>query len=189
MTPRWPNVYAFHEIPSTRVEGRWLRPIHVEDAEQIRQWRNSQLEVLRQPGPLSPEDQARYFEAVVRPQFDLEYPDQILLAYLDGDELIGYGGIVHICWPDLRGEVSFLTSLERAQGPDYEKDFGIFLELLKHAAGQGLRLRKLTGETYDIRERHVQVLESSGFVFEGRMHDHVLIQGRYVDGLIHGCFL
>jgi len=42
-------------------------------------------------------------------------------------------------------------------------------------------------ETYDIRPRHVAILEMNGFKLEGRLIDHVLIDGKYIDALIHGC--
>ena len=185
----WPDRYEFFTIPDLRVGGRTLRAINVGDAEAIRQWRNSQLDVLRQPAPLSEAEQSSYFENVVLPQLGMQFPEQILVAYLDGDELIGYGGIVHISWPDRHGEVSFLMSVERANANSYEEDFQIFLELLVNVAREGLRLRRLTGETYDIRDRHIAVLESVGFVLEERKQNHVVIQGKYVDALIHELIL
>ena len=34
-------------------------------------------------------------------------PKNLLLAYMEDDNLIGYGGLVHIAWEHLRAEVSF----------------------------------------------------------------------------------
>lgn len=185
----WPDRYTHFSISDLRIGQRSLRAIHIGDAEVVRMWRNEQLDVLRQPELLSEAEQISYFENIVRPQLEIEQPAQVLVAYLDGDELIGYGGIVHISWPDLRGEVSFLMSAQRAGSDSYEDDFRIFLELLLETAREGLGLHRVFTETYEIRDRHLAVLESVGFTLEGRMRDHVRIQGQYVDALIHGFLL
>ena len=50
--------------------GRYrLLPIRLEDREAIRQWRNAQLDILRQAAPLTTEAQDRYFREVVGPLF------------------------------------------------------------------------------------------------------------------------
>lgn len=162
-----------------------VQPEHIE---LIRQWRNSQLNVLRQIRPISAQQQEKYFAENIWPSMLKSMPTTILMSYLYKEEPIGYGGLVHIAWEDLRAEVSFLLAPERATAPEiYAEDFSCFLGLLKHLAFDGLGFNRLFTETYDIRQLHIGILESSGFVREGVMRQHVRINGRFVDSIIHGC--
>ena len=168
--------------------GLLLRPIRRQDLEPIRRWRNAQLEVLRQAAPLSAEDQQRYWEQVLAPEFGAAEPRQILVAAVKDGELVAYGGLVHIDWPSARAEVSFLAAEDiAADPPRYCALFGEFLAALKRLAFDELGFHRLFTETYDLRPHHVAVLEAAGFGPEGRMIDHVRIGGRFVDSLLHGC--
>ena len=81
-----------YSIVAIRPDDRW----------KIMEWRNEQLDILRQPGVLTRDMQQRYFDQVVIPQFSQTTPLQILVSYLYDDQLIGYGGLVHIQWVDKR---------------------------------------------------------------------------------------
>ncbi|WP_216671586.1 GNAT family N-acetyltransferase [Saccharibacillus qingshengii] len=156
----------------------------------IKQWRNEQMDVLRQNKRLTDEDQKRYYRQVIEPSFIQEQPSLILFAFFLNDELIGYGGLTNLNWEHKRAEISYLLKTERSSEVDtqrYTHDFGAFLTLMKHIAFQELGIHRLFTETYDIRPVHIRVLEENGFRFEGRMYDHVSINGRYVDSLLHGC--
>lgn len=165
-------------------------PVREADMELIRVWRNEQMRVLRQSQPLSPEDQRRYFRDVVLPTFEQPQPPMLLFTYLLEDRPVGYGGLVHIDWENRRAEISFLLetarSREDADG-EYARLFSCFLDFMKHIAFDELGLNRLYTETFDIRPLHVRVLEKNGFRPEGRMRQHVRIDGRFVDSLIHGC--
>jgi len=151
-------------------------------------WRNAQLKVLRQREPLTPEKQERYYQGVILPSFAEKTPRQILFSYLHKEELIGYGGLVHISWEDRRAEVSFLVDPDRVGDSSiYSQDFSLYLSLIKQAAFQHLGFMRVFTETYDIRPHHISILESSGFQLEGRLKAHVWIDGKPVDSLIHGC--
>ena len=165
-----------------------LVPIRYEDREPIRAWRNAQLPVLRQAAPLTAEQQDAYFQRVVLPLFEQERPGQLLFSLLHRDELVAYGGLVHISWVDGRAEVSFLADPARAAQPDtYRQDFRAHLRLLGQAAFAGLKFNRLFTETYDIRPAHVAVLEAAGFRPEGRLRQHVqLAPGTFADSLMHG---
>lgn len=164
-----------------------LLPIREKDIFLIMDWRNAQLSVLRQKNPLTKQEQQRYFDQVVRPSLDIANPSQILFSFLKHDVCIGYGGIVHISWEDKRGEVSFLLKPDRvADKQCYREDFLAYLDLLKEAAYTDLQFNRLSGETYDIRPFHVSIMEEAGFVLEGRMIQHIFLNDRYVDSLIHG---
>ena len=165
-----------------------IRPIHADDIEAIRQWRNAQLDVLRQPRPISPEEQERYFATYIWSTMGAARPSQILVSYFDGGRHIGYGGLVHIAWEHKRAEVSFLLDPARAADPArYRADFIAFLKLIQDLAFHGHGLQRLYTETYAMRTEHMAVLEAAGFEREGVMRRHVLIGGRPVDSIIHGC--
>ena len=171
-----------------RYEAYRLVPIRYDDREPIRAWRNAQLEVLRQAAPLSAARQEAYFQKVVLPLFEQEQPGQLLFSLLYNDELIAYGGLVHISWPDARAEVSFLVDPTRAaDAATYRHDFLAHLRLLGQVAFDGLRLNRLFTETYDIRPAHVAILEEAGFQLEGRLRQHVQLKpGTFADSLMHG---
>ncbi|MFC4599650.1 GNAT family N-acetyltransferase [Cohnella hongkongensis] len=166
-----------------------LQPSHMPE---IRRWRNEQMSVLRQSRPLTEADQSHYYRSVVVPSFSDPETRIMLFGYSYVGELIGYGGLTNIDWNNRRAEISFLLETSRSDGhgqdPDqYRRDFSHFLLLMRRIAFKDLKLQRLFTETYDIRPLHIQVLENSGFILEGRMRDHVRIGDRYVDSLIHGC--
>ena len=165
-----------------------LVPIRYEDREAIRAWRNAQLEVLRQAEPLTTEQQEAYFQRVVLPLFEQEQPGQLLFSLLHNNELIAYGGLVHLSWPDGRAEVSFLVDPTRAAEPaTYRQDFRAHLRLLGQVAFEGLKFNRLFTETYDIRPAHVTILEEAGFRLEGCLRQHVQLKpGTFADSLMHG---
>lgn len=164
-----------------------IRTVEVGDIESIRQWRNAQMEVLRQKNEISQEEQLAYYDKYVWPTLACPHPKNILLAYLKNDRLIGYGGLVHIGWEDRRGEVSFLLDPIRTYDHEaYKREFLIFLNLIKSLAFEDLKLQKLYTETFATRAYHIGVLEEAGFSLEGRMRQHVIINGKSVDSLIHG---
>lgn len=164
-----------------------LRAVQPSDIDAIRQWRNAQMDVLRQTTPISAEGQKRYFAEHVWSEIEKLEPSQILLAIESDGVLIGYGGLVHISWPNRRAEVSFLLT------PDLEKKpgaltslFSRFLVLLAQLAFEDLGLRRLCTETFAHRARHIAILEASGFRYEGCLREHVLIDGKPTDSLTHG---
>jgi len=164
-----------------------LVPLREEHMESVRRWRNAQLAVLRQAGPLSPEDQRRYWREGVAPTWRQRQPEQLLFALLREGRPVAYGGLVHIAWRDGRAEVSFLADPLRAADPEaYAADQADALALLCEVAFDELGLRRLTTETFDLRPRHVAGLERAGFRPEGRLRAQVVVDGRPVDSLLHG---
>jgi hypothetical protein len=141
-----------------------LRPIHIEDSERIRIWRNSQMTVLRQNGPLDRATQLAYFNDHVLPCFFMNQPKQLLFSFQFKHSLIGYGGLVHIDWTSQRGEMSFLIKNERVNNSrNYSSDLRNFIELIKKIAEE-VEIREITTETYSHRVSHILLLESSGFM-------------------------
>lgn len=185
----WPFRYACADLTDLRHGSLSLRPIHADDREPIRQWRNAQVDVLRQTAPLAVEEQDRYFEQVVRPQMELAQPDQVLVALLEDGRLIGYGGVVHISWHNRRGEVSFMTEPGRLGAETFRTDWLAFLDLIGEVARDRLGLHRLTTETYAIRTSLLEILDEAGFEREGVLRQHTLVRGEFVDSILHGRLL
>lgn len=155
--------------------------------EKIRQWRNQQLQILRQARKLTKNDQIYYYENIVKPTFTCTKPSQIILAFIFNKQLVGYGGLVHISWENLRGEVSFLLDTKRGENLElYEKEFRIFLKLIRLVAFEHLHLNKIFTETFSIREHHIKILEEDSFIREGVLRQHVKIDNQYFDSILHG---
>ncbi len=164
-----------------------LLPVREQDIMLIKDWRNAQIDVLRQKQMLTEVMQRRYFETVVWPSFELEQPSQLLFSLLRQHVCIGYGGIVHISWEDRRGEISFLLNPARvADSTVYRQDFLAYLNLVNEVAYKGIALNRLFTETFDIRPFHISVLEEAGFRREGRMKQHICLNGAFVDSVFHG---
>lgn len=163
-----------------------FRSLTGEDAEPLRSWRNSQLEFLRQEKELTKEEQQQYFSTKVLTQYELNQPDQYLVGMENNGNLISYGGLTRISWPDKRAEVSFLASPNVESSSDKAIIFGEFLDWIKVLAFEKLSLERIFTETYSFRKAHIEVLEKSGFSFEGKLREHVVVQGERRDSIIHG---
>ncbi|HEX4984483.1 MAG TPA: GNAT family protein [Burkholderiales bacterium] len=185
-----PEIAKYECMPKSRLEAgsfyvEAVQPSHIE---LIRQWRNAQIEFLRQSNLISPEQQRAYYQTNVWPDMRVSEPKNILLSYYEKQDLIGYGGLVHIAWEHRRAEVSFLLRTElSATEDDFLRYFPAFLRLMKSLAFEDLGLNRLCTETYAIRERYISVLESTGFRREGVLKQHVRIKGVPMDSFLHGC--
>lgn len=174
----------------TIMEGYSIAPVQREDIEAIRNWRNQQMTVLRQAAEITKHEQKAYFSQKIWSQVESNEPSEILLGLLLDDKLIGYGGLVNISWEHKRAEVSFLSATDRARVSTlYSEDFVTFLTLIKILATDQLRLNRLFSETYDFRKFHISLLESAGFVKEGALREHTLLDGKPLDSIMHGCLL
>lgn len=161
-----------------------VQPEHIEA---IRVWRNAQMSVLRQKSPISTGDQLAYFDREIWPDKTVKHPKNLLLIYRHDKTVIGYGGLVHISWPDSRAEISFLVDPEIcADASDYAQAFGTWLSLMKTLAFDDLNLRRLTAETYMTRSQNLPVFENAGFVREGVFREHVVVDGVMHDSILHG---
>jgi RimJ/RimL family protein N-acetyltransferase len=165
-----------------------LRAVEPDEIELIREWRNTQMDVLRQSAPITPEMQRHYFETSVWPEKTTAEPKQILLSIRWAGVFSGYGGLVHLSWPDLRGEVSFLLNpeLER-QAEARASILRLFLGLMQKLAFVDLGLRRLFTETFAHRAKHIATLEAAGFLREGCLRGHVVVDGQPTDAIVHGC--
>ena len=180
--------YSLFSKQSYHDSGYSISPVQEEYIQEIREWRNAQLDVLRQSSEITSEQQARYFEKNIWPDMEVNTPTNILMVFMHQGSLIGYGGLVHISWLDFRAEVSFLLNPGRVVNQEsYLLDFTMFLRLIKGLAFEELHLNRIFTETYDIRPIHIKALEDAGFLKEGIMREHGRIDGLAVDSILHGC--
>jgi RimJ/RimL family protein N-acetyltransferase len=163
-------------------------PLRREDIQALREFRNAQIDVLRQAEPLSEQEQERWYEHQVLPAHSDPRPSQVLVSILDpGGGFVGYGGLTNVRWDHRRAEVSFLVDPNRAADKDvYRRDMTAFLDHLAGLAFGEHGLNRLFAETWAFREFHISVLEEAGFVYEGRLREHTLdAEGRPIDSVLH----
>ena len=164
-----------------------LQPVRYEDMEQIRQWRNAQMSVLRQSTELSVIDQETYFEKVIKPSFSDSKTKTLLFSLFKNKELIGYGGLVNISWKDKRAEMSFLLDPKRLKdNSSYRQDMTHFIHLIKVVVFEEMQFNRLFAETFSFRTFHISILESNGFVEEGILRQHIMESGQYYNSIMHG---
>ena len=165
-----------------------LVPIRFIDRYSIMNWRNEQIYHLRQTIVLSKEQQDKYFNNQIKEAFSSEKPENILFSFLTNDELLGYGGLVHIDWCSKNAEVSFLlkTSIKKNK-KKYSFYFKNFIFLIKEVAFKELAFERIFSETYSIRKNQIQELEKVGFVFESVKKNSVFIDqdNKFYDSVFH----
>ena len=159
-------------------------PLRYEDRFDIMKWRNEQIHHLRQKNPLSAEDQENYFSNVVNKIFTQDKPEQILFSFLQNDTCIGYGGLVHINWPDKNAEISFIMDTAQEK-ENFEKYWSVYLSLIEKVAFQELKIHKIQTYAYDLRPHLYPIFASVGLVRDARLRDHKYIDGAFVDVIIH----
>ena len=159
-------------------------PIRDEDRYLIMQWRNEQIYHLRQNKYLSKKNQDIYFDDIVHPQKKQKNPDQILFSFLEGSNCIAYGGLVHLNWEDKNGEISFVmkTALEKER---FTLLWNNFLNLIKQVAFKELDLHKIYTYAFDVRPKLYEPLIKNGFINEGHLRDHCIIDSKYHDVFYH----
>jgi len=181
---KFPNKYPFLNQNIFQREEFSIVPIRYEDRFKIMKWRNEQIYHLRQPEPLTKEDQENYFSTTVSKLFHQKKPNQILFSYLRNDECIGYGGLVHVNWMDMNAEISFIinTKLEKEE---FHFHWNTYLHLLEEVAFRELNLHKIYVYAFDLRPHLYEAVEEIGFVKEAVLNEHCIIDGEFKDVVIH----
>jgi len=166
--------------------GRYLFPISKEHIYMLKDWRNSQMDVLRQWRPLTENNQDEWFQQISRDN------NQVIFSLMAKDDqkncmfLIGYCGITNIDFRNRRGEISFLVNPVRVKDEKlYRQDLLSALYMLCEYGFGRLNLNKLFTETFESRNQHISILEGFGFCLEGRLREHVFVNGQYQVSLIH----
>lgn len=164
-----------------------IRPLERRDMWALRTWRNEQQSVLRQQSPIDEDHQARWYEDIVAPSYDMERPAQLLFVVTRDDQPTSYGGLTNLEWTSSRAEISFLAATEISQDRDrYAHEFATFLGWLHRFGFDEVRLYRLFTETWAFRHEHIALLEASGMKLEGRLREHVVKNGERHDALLHG---
>lgn len=162
-----------------------LIPVRYKDRLQIMNWRNDQIEILRQKELLTKEKQDKYFYDVMAKLFDEEKPSQLIFSLLFNDELIGYGGLVHIDWIKKTAEISFLNTPERAKDiVTFDKDWTNFLTLIETVAFEQLKLYSINTYAYNLRPYLYPILEAAGYTWD-KNHSQALETDKYTDIVVH----
>lgn len=165
-----------------------LIPIRHEDRFDIMNWRNEQIYHLRQKEPLTKELQDRYFNETISKLFDQKFPSQLLFSFLNKNQCIGYGGLVHINWIDKHAEVSFImdTDLEELC---FSRNWSVFLKCIEHIAFGEIELQKIFIYAFDLRPHLYEVLKLNEYFLDARLKDHCLIEGEFKDVVIYSKFI
>ena len=159
-------------------------PVRFKDRLEIMKWRNEQIYHLRQSEPLTVEKQDNYFNTTIASLFNEEKPNQILFSFLQANECIGYGGLVHINWIDRNAEVSFIMNT-RLEEESFPKNWSMFLNCLEQAAFGELGFHKIFIYAFDLRPHLYDVLEFNGYFKDARLKEHCFFQGEFKDVLIY----
>jgi len=172
--------------PEVRAGRFHLTAVQNAHIEPIRNWRNRQMDVLRQTRPISESEQADYYATHIWPTMDHACPANVLVTYFRDGMAVGYGGLVHVAWEHLRAEISFILDPD-AFGDEvaYAALFMPYLGLIQRLAFDELRLERLWTETYAFRREHIRCLELAGLKPEGILRNHVRVNGQAVDSLLH----
>ena len=161
-----------------------LIPLRNEDKYSIMNWRNAQIYHLRQDKLLTKTDQDEYFSNVVSKTYKQSEPSQILFSYLNKEECIGYGGLVHINWKDKNAEISFIINTD-LEADYFEFHWNLYLSLIEEVAFKELKMHKIFVYAYDLRPHLYNVFEVSGYKKEARLIDHVRIDDKFKDVVIY----
>ncbi len=179
------NKYNCLDIQKFSFEDYILIPIRQEDIQDIRKWRNAQIDVLRQKKPISEKEQEEYYENIIKKNFLKNKPEQIIFSFLLKSKCIGYGGLVHIDWEQKSAELSFLNETSRAKNLDlYFKDFSKFLKIIFKIVFDNMKINQIVTETYNIRPKTIEILKSFGFKKKTTLKNHIKINGKLIDSLI-----
>lgn len=157
----------------------------MQDWDNIRLWRNAQMDILRQDKPITTIQQTSYANAYYSDLKTGKY-DKLLFSFLQYGRLIGYGGLAHIDRNNNSAETSFLLEPSRVKDKKkYCKELITFHQLLDKTT-EYMKLHRWQGETFEFRVWHIHCLEEYGFSYEGTKKDAVRKDGRYLDVVIHG---
>ena len=181
----WPSCYEYWPNLSKAIDAVAVRPIRWSDRESIREWRNQQIDVLRQQDPISTEQQDQYFSQILEPLMGMTHPSQFLFGIELDAQLIGYGGLTNIDWEAQRAELSFLADTKILKTPAYKEIMTIFIKIISELAKNRFGLNQIFTETYTQRVDHLEILELAGFEHQTFLADRAVINGESVGSQIH----
>ncbi len=165
----------------------------------VKKWRSEQSDILRNPKPLTNEDQEKY-KAFILEQDTHRFGEKISMSpiTLDG-EMLAWGGLTNMEWSIKKGEMSrfvhkaelsFIAQTSLLNTDLYDAMFTYFLTEYKRAMLRDgyWKCYRLYSETYDLphRQRHIGILEANGFKREGVLRGHIFRDNQYFyDVILH----
>lgn len=158
-------------LPGERVA---LRAVEEEDLEFIRDAVNDPQvwkSVGGQDTPTNLAMERKFFEDMSRSD------DVVQFLIVDGETRVGLIELDPVEWDRRRAAVAFWIAGE-FQGEGYARDA---LETLVTYAFDQLGLHKLSAEAFAFNDASISLLESVGFVEEGRLRKEEWIDGEWVD--------
>ena len=183
------NSYNCLPIQELKLNNYSITPIRYIDIQEIRRWRNEQIDVLRQEKIITPEQQTQYYESVIKKSFFEYQPIIILFSFFLEKDCVGYGGLTNINWKLKNAELSFICETKRSKKTDlYQKDFSVFLKLIKQLSFEHLKFVKLYTETYDIRDNHIKILEEHEFILTSTLIKNKPIRKEWINVLFHSLY-
>jgi len=171
--------------PIFEFNGRCFFSLERRHLEKLKEWRNVQMDILRQGKPLTDYNQEKWFQEVS------EAVNQVVFSIVifdkdDNEKFIGYCGLVSIDHINKRAEISFLVDPGRASKKEiYQEDFTAALRVLCKYGFNRLNLNKIFTETFEFRKYHIKILEKFGFRKDGVLREHQYVNGKYCDSIIH----
>ena len=180
------NLEDFDIGSISNFNARYLYPLSREHLSKLKDWRNSQMSVLRQWKPLTEYNQEKWFQQIS------EYNTQVIFAIMIPNEkeknmsFTGYCGITGVDSINRQGEITFLVNPVRVQDKKlYREDFLSVLYMLCQYGFEEINLHKLFTETFIFRKDHIKILEEFGFHLDGILREHQFIKNQYHNSLIH----
>jgi hypothetical protein len=179
---KFPKQYLAVSKEIFQFENFKIASIEYDQKDAIMEWRNAQIDILRQSELLTLQKQISYFEEVLRPLFEQKEPQQLIFSFYLKDLFIGYGGLVHIDWKNKHAEISFL--LDPSEMSKYYAYFKAFLVLIENVA-KDIKLKKIFTFGYNLDLSRFRPLIDSDYNLEARLKDHVKIKSDFYEVLIY----
>ena len=177
MKQRQNSIFEFKE--------RYFFSLEKSHLEKLKEWRNAQMNVLRQWKPLTIYNQEKWFQEISEDINQTIF--SIVIFDKNGNEkFIGYCGLVNIDHINKRAELSFLIKPERTSKREvYQEDFTAALRVLCEYGFNQLNFNKIFTETFSFRKYQIEILEKFGFRKDGILREHQYVNGKYWDSIIH----
>ena len=166
---------------------RIFSPLERKHLSLLKDWRNKQMDVLRQTKPLTDFDQEKWWLRLKKDKSQSLFA--IGINSEEGIEFVGYCGLTNIDYSNKRAEISFLVSPERADSKKiYREDFLSALSWLCRHGFKELKLNKIFAETFDFRKDHIKIVEEFGFKKKATFRKQYFKKGKFYDSIVHFIF-
>lgn len=150
----------------------------------LKEWRNAQMNILRQSEPLTDFDQEKWYSSLE------DDKTQVLFALITDNEFVGYCGLTNIDYGNKRAEISFLVETDRAKHKViYRRDFLAVLYMLCEHGFDKIGLNRIFVNTYEFRKEHIKILEEFGFWKEAELRQHYFNNSKYFNSFVHSILL